>query len=119
MKKKVLQFSLIYLILLIYLIISLSIYAIYIMKTYNNQNIIINLIIGAFFYVLVGLLYSNHIHKRGLIVGILSSIIHLFILKFILLLTDSDVTFHLVEIIINIICGGIGGFLGIIFKKII
>jgi hypothetical protein len=119
MKKKVLQFGLIYLILLIYLIISLSIYAIYIMKTYNNQNIIINLIIGSCFYLLVGLLYSNHIHKRGLIVGALASLIHLFVLKFVLMLTGSEVSFHILEIIINIICGGIGGFLGILFKKII
>ena len=117
--KKILKFGLIYLILFLYLIVSIFSYAIYIINTGNNEHIIINLIIAAVFYLLVGLLYSNHFHKRGLLIGLLSSFCHIIFLKVILLLMKQDVSFNIYELLINTICGGIGGFLGILFKKIV
>jgi putative membrane protein (TIGR04086 family) len=89
------------------------------MKTNNNQDVIINFIISVFFYLLIGLLYSNHFHKKGLIIGILASFIHLFVFKLILLVFKQEPSFNILLIVIYSVCGGIGGFLGILFKKII
>ena len=85
----------------------------------NNENIIINLIITSVFYLLIGLLYANHFHKKGLIIGILASTFHLFLIKMLFMIFSQNVTFEFALIFISIFCGGIGGFLGIIFKKFI
>jgi hypothetical protein len=119
MKKSIIKLLLIYLILFSYLFISTSLYGIYIIKTNNNENIIINHIISIFFYILIGFLYSNHFHKKGLIIGILASIVHLFVFKLILLIFKQNPSFNLLSIVIYSISGGIGGFLGIVFKKLI
>lgn len=119
MKKKVISFVFIYIILFLYLFISSSIYALYIIKTNNNQNIIINLIITSIFYFLTAFLYSNHFHKKGLIIGILATVVHLLTIKLLLTICNIDVSFNFLLILINIVSGALGGFLGILFKKIL
>ena len=119
MKKNIIKFILIYSILIAYLLLSALIYSLYIIKTYNNHNVIIYLIISLIFYMLIGLLYANHFHKKGLIIGILASLSHLLIIKFILYLFKLEPTINVTLTIIYSLIGGIGGFLGIMFKKFI
>jgi hypothetical protein len=104
---------------MIYLLFAFGMYSLYIINTENNYSYFVGLVLFALFFILLGLLFGNHIHKKGLIFGILLSIIHLFLIKIIILLATGDFTFNIFSFLIYSICGGIGGFLGINFKKLI
>ena len=119
MKKNFIQVLIIYLILMVFLLLAFGIYALYIMKTDNNYSYFVGLLLFSLFFILQGILFGNHIHKKGLIFGIILSIIHLFLFKIIILLATGDFTFNILSFLIYTICGGIGGFLGINFKKFI
>lgn len=119
MKKSFVQIVLIYVILILFLFLSFGSYAIYIFNSEKNYSYLMGLIIAALFFILLGFLFGNHIHKKGLIFGCLLAVIHLFLIKLIVLLATNDYTFNPLSFSIYTICGGIGGFLGINFKKFI
>lgn len=108
----------IYILLFIYLMISTLIYTAYINKTNNDFNLIIKLIIGGIAYLLLGFLYANIIHKKGLIVGILVGIIHYFIIQIIIFLINNIFNFQLLPFIIYLLSTAIGGLLGVNIKKL-
>lgn len=118
MKKKIISTIKIYIITILYISIISFIYSFYIMKTNNNTNPIIEIIIGASSFLLLGLLYGNLIHKKGLIIGIIIGISHILIIHFIYFLAIGKHEFNILPCIIYTICSGVGGILGVNFKKI-
>lgn len=118
MKKKIFSIFKIYFLLLVFLIVASSGYILYLEKCYTS-NIYIELILGAVTFLLIGMLYSNHFQKKGLIIGLIAGILHFFIIKIILMLAGTDFSFNVLEFFIYILSSSIGGFLGITFKKII
>lgn len=105
-------------IMIIYLLLSISAYILYLEKN-PIPNAIIELIILAFFYLIASMLLANNIQKKGLIVGVISSIILFFMLKVIILLAGNGFSFNILSFLISIFSGAIGGILGINFKKVI
>lgn len=89
------------------------------MKTNNNSNKIIELILGITTFILLGILYGNMIHKRGLIIGFVTGMIHLLILYLIFYLSTGSFQFKIFPFIIYLISSSLGGVLGMSFKKII
>ena len=63
--------------------------------------------------------YGNFIHKKGLIVGIISGSIHIFLIKLIYFMSVGEINMNWIVILIYILSSGIGGLIGIMFKKII
>lgn len=119
MKKRIISGIKIYICCIIYILITVFIYAFYLIKTNNNSNNIIELILGVSAFLLLGLLYSNMIHKKGLITGLLVGSIHLILINFIHFLATGNFNIKVLPFIIYIISSGIGGILGIFFKKIV
>ncbi|MBQ3253813.1 MAG: TIGR04086 family membrane protein [Acholeplasmatales bacterium] len=119
MKRKVIGTLKIYLITALYVGIVSFIYSFYIMKTQKDINPIIEVIIGASSFFIMGLLFSNFIHKKGLIVGIISAIINILLIHFIYFLSMGKFNISILPFIIYTISSGIGGILGVNFKKII
>ena len=109
----------IYLCFIIYIAITSFIYAFYIIKTHSDNNKIIEIIIGSTSFLLLGFLYSNFIHKKGLLIGIITGFIHIFLINLIGFLALGEFSFKLLPYSIFIISCGIGGILGVNFKKII
>ena len=107
-----------FLILLIYLLIYSLAYAIYINKTYNNINIIITLIFNSLGFLILGFCYGNNIQKRGLIIGLLTAIIHFIIIKLLYYFGSNIFEINALKTCILILSGGIGGLLGGNIKKI-
>ena len=70
-----------FLILLIYLLVYSLVYAIYINKTYNNINIIVTLIFNSLGSLLLGFCYGNNFQKRGLLIGLLTALVHFIFIK--------------------------------------
>lgn len=108
----------IYLFLGILITISLFSYSMYIVKTMNNSNPIILLLIGALFFFFCGFTYGNHSHKKGLLIGFLVGIIHLLIIKLIAFLVTGSFSFNILQFLIYVITSGIGGIIGVNIKKI-
>lgn len=119
MKRKIISGIKIYCFCIIYILIVGLIYSFYLMKTNNNSNQIMELVMGITNYLLLGLLYANMIHKRGLIVGLLAGVFHLFLFQVIFYLIGNSFNLQLLPSIIYIISSCCGGLLGITFKKII
>lgn len=119
MKRKIICALKIYLITLIYTICVAFIYSFYIMKTMSNTSKIVELLIGSSSYLVLGMLAANAIHKKGLLVGLLVSFLTLLAIHLIYLLSLGSFNFKILPSIIYIISSGIGGILGVNFKKII
>lgn len=118
MKKKILSAVKLYSFIILYCITVFFLYSFYLMK-YNKENVIIEIIIGISIFFIIGLCYGNFIHKKGLIVGIISGSIHIFLIKLIYFMSVGDINMNWIVILIYILSSGIGGLIGIMFKKII
>ena len=119
MKRKILSTLKIYLITILYVVIISFIYSFYIMKTSNNSNVYIELLIGSSSFLLLGLLYGNAIHKKGIWVGLIVGLLHILLIHFVYFLISGSFNLKILPAIIYTICSGIGGILGVNFKKII
>lgn len=119
MKRKIICGLKIYTCCIIYILITAFIYSFYLIKTNNDSNLIVELILGITSFLLLGLLYGNMIHKRGLIVGIIVGLIHILLINLIFFLSTGNFEFKIFPIIIYTISSALGGLLGITFKKII
>ena len=62
---------------------------------------------------------ANAIHKKGLIVGLLTGIVTITFIHLVYLLSKGGYEFKLLPCLIYTISCGIGGILGVNFKKII
>lgn len=107
-----------YVFLLLYVFLCCFIYSFYLMKTQSENHPIIELVIGGSVFFLLGLVYGNCFHKRGLWIGLSSAIIHFFLIKLIYFLSIGTFSMHWFVFFINVILAGIGGILGTFFKKI-
>lgn len=119
MKKTFFSALKIYLPACIYLFLISFFYSIYLIKTGNDSSIIFLLAIGATLFIILGFLYGNMIHKRGLIIGIIVGITHIFLLYLIIFLATSSFNFNPFLFFIYLISAIIGSIFGINFKKII
>ncbi len=118
MKLKLKYFSKIYLLLFIYLILSTLKYSFNINNTYNDFNLIIKLILTGSAYFMLGFLYTNIIHKKGLIIAILVGIIHYSLIQVISFLMNNDFNFQILPFFIYMISTIAGGLLGVNLKKL-
>lgn len=119
MKKTIICALKIYVPACIYLFLISFFYSIYLLKTGNDSSIIFELAIGASLFIILGFLYGNVIHKRGLLIGIIIGITHIFLLYLIIFLATSAFNFNLFLFFIYLISSIIGAIFGINFKKII
>lgn len=119
MKRKIICAIKIYLITIVYTICIAFIYSFYISHNMVNTSPIIELIIGGSSYFILGMLMANAIHKKGLIVGLLTGIITILFIHLVYLLSKGEFNFKLLPCLIYTILCGIGGILGVNFKKII
>jgi len=119
MKRKIISGIKIYTICIIYLLLITFIYSGFLMKTNKDSNVIFEIIIGATAFIVLGLLYGNMIHKKGLIVGLLVGITHLLLINLIFFLANGEFNLSPLLAIIYTISSGLGGVLGLTFKKII
>ena len=119
MKKRIFTGLKIYFISLIFVFLLCFIYAFYLLKSGNNSSKIIEISIGSISFILLGLLYSNSIHKRGLIVGLLVGLIHISLISLLIFLTEGNYNFKIIPSITYVFSSSLGGTLGILFKKII
>lgn len=119
MKRKIISGIKIYTICIIYIIIISLIYSSYLIKTNNNSSNIFELIFGISTFILIGILYGNMVHKKGLFVGLISGIIHLIIINFIIYILTNELNLNFILILIYISSSALGGILGLTFKKII
>ena len=116
MKRKILNGIKIYTFLISYILLCSFIYSFYLTK--NNESKIIELIIGSTTFFLLGTLYSNTIQKKGILIGLLTGIIHYMLIRIIYYLTNNTFNINIITLIIFTISSTIGGILGIFFKKI-
>lgn len=105
-------------ILVLYVFIYGLVYAIYLNKTGNDINKIVTLIFSGIGYLILGFGYGNHFQKRGLIIGLLVALIHLFLFKIIYYYAFNKFDLNALRICILALMGGIGGLLGGNIKKI-
>ena len=119
MKKITIKGIKIYLVLFIYLFITLLIYSLLIskMNLALNQYVLITILgIG---FLLFGFLYGNMLHKKGIIIGIIMGIIHYLLLYLIFMISNFEISFNIINMLLYSVLSGIGGILGVNFKKII
>ena len=119
MKKRIISGIKIYLCCIAYILVTVFVYSFYLIKTHSNSNNIVELILGITAFILLGLLYANMIHKKGLIIGLLVGALHLLLINFIYFLSTGNFDIKPLPFIIYIISSGLGGILGISFKKIV
>ncbi len=108
----------IYVFLILYLSVAITIYTIYINKTNHDFSLIGKLLIGGIAYLMLGFTYANAIHKKGLFIGLFAGIIHFFLIEFIYFLCTGIFHFDVFPFIINILLASVGGMLGVNIKKI-
>ena len=108
-----------YLFLMIYVLLCCFIYAFFLHDNKITESIIIELLIGSSTFLLLGTLYSNHIHKKGLLIGCITGIIHYLFIKLIVFLSTSIFIFNIIFFLILTTSSSIGGILGILLKKIL
>lgn len=119
MKRKIISGLKIYAICLVYILITAFVYSFYLMKTNHNSNKIAELVLGITAFILLGVLYGNLFHKRGLIVGLAVGVLHILIISLVFFLSTGKFEFKPLPTIIYIISSALGGVLGITFKKVI
>ena len=93
----------IYSFLLLLIILLLSAYSIYILKTQKNYNSLIMLIISDIIFLFIGMLYGNHFQKKGILIGLVTGIIHIILFIIILFLTTGTFQINIGKITINIL----------------
>mgnify|MGYP005765547069 CR=1 len=118
MKSKLKSGLKIYLSLILFVLLVCFVYAFYLNKTNQEYHPVLKLFIGSISFLLLGLFYGNAVHKRGIFVGLFVAVVHLLLLKLIFFLSVGNYMFTPLSSAIYILCSGIGGILGISFKKI-
>ena len=108
----------IYLFLIIYVLLCCFTYSFYLTKTLSNSSKIIELLIGSTTFLLLGLVYSNSIHKKGLLIGLITGLLHYLLIRLIYFLICGQFSITLLPMLIFTLASSIGGILGILFKKI-
>ena len=103
---------------LLYMLIYGLIYSIIILKTSTNISILFILIFSSIGMAVISFCYGNHFKKYGLIVGLVTTIIHLLIIKLIYYFSSNTFEINALKVSIQIIVGGIGGIIGSNVKKI-
>ena len=93
MKSKIIFGIKTYLFLMIYVLLCCFIYAFFLHNNKITESIIIELLIGSSTFLLLGTLYSNHIHKKGLLIGCITGIIHYLLIKLIVSNMSFSVSF--------------------------
>lgn len=119
MKKITIKGIKIYLVLFIYLFITLLIYSLLISKMNLALNKYVLITILGIGFLLLGFLYGNMLHKKGIIIGIIIGIIHYFLLYLIFMISNFEISFNIINMLLYSVLSGIGGILGVNFKKII
>jgi len=119
MKSKIIFGIKTYLFLMVYVLLCCFIYAFFLHNNKITESIIIELLIGSSTFLLLGTLYSNHIHKKGLLIGCITGIIHYLLIKLIVYLSTSTFNFNIIYFLILTTSSTIGGILGLLFKKIL
>lgn len=119
MKRKIISGIKIYGISILYILLITFIYSVFLIKSKNDSNVIFEIIIGATAFIVLGLLYGNMIHKKGLIVGLIVGILHILLINLIFFLASGEFELSPLLAIIYTISSGLGGVLGLTFKKII
>lgn len=118
MKSKIKSGIKIYLFLIIYVLLCCFIYSFYLTNTMTNNSKLIELLIGGTTFLLIGLVYANSIHKKGLLVGLATGIIHYLLIRVIYYLSTGIFSYNILTMLIFVLLSTIGGILGILFKKI-
>ena len=118
MKKNLKSGIKIYVFLILYLSVAITIYTIYINKTNHDFSLIGKLLIGGIAYLMLGFTYANAVHKKGLLIGLFAGIVHFFLIELIYFLCTGIFQFDVFPFIINILLATVGGMLGVNVKKI-
>lgn len=118
MKNKIKSGLKIYVVVVLYLVLSCFAYSFYLSKSSGDYQLIIELVIGSILFLIIGLTYGNAVHKHGLFMGIGVALVHLAVLKLAFYLSYGKFEWNLLQSSIYLVCSGIGGILGISFKKI-
>ncbi|MBE6137184.1 MAG: TIGR04086 family membrane protein [Erysipelotrichaceae bacterium] len=118
-KRKIISGIKIYAVCIFYILLISFIYSFYLIKSNNDSNNIFLLILGITTFILLGLLYGNMIHKKGLIVGILVGLSHILLINLIFFLATQEFNISFILIMIYTISSALGSVLGMTFKKII
>lgn len=116
---KLLSIVKIYIITLFFILLTTFIYSYLLINNKITESIIIELIIGFLTFLLLTTMYSNHIHKKGLLVGMLTGLIHYLLIKLIFFLSNGTFNFNIIYFLIILTSSTLGGILGLLFKKII
>lgn len=119
MKNTIKGFTKLYIIFFLYVFLSFMIYSLLIKNLNLNMNNYILITLSSLGFLLLGVLYGNMIHKKGIIVGLVVGLAHYLIFYFILHLTNNELNFDFINMILFTILSSIGGILGVNFKKII
>lgn len=119
MKKTIKSFIKLYILFFLYVFIGFMIYSLLISKLNLEMNNYVLITLSSLGFLLLGVLYGNMIHKKGLLVGIFIGVIHYLLFYSILKLTKSEVEFNVINMLLFTVLASIGGILGVNFKKII
>lgn len=119
MKKITIKGIKIYLVLFTYLFLALLVYSLLITKMNLGLNKYALITILGIGFILLGFLYGNMLHKKGIIIGIIMGLLHYLLLFLIFKLSGFNIEFNIINMLLYSILAGIGGILGVNFKKII
>lgn len=117
MKRKIICGLKIYLCVFAYLFITSFVYSFYLLKTNNDSNKIVEIIFGCASFILLGLLYATSFKRKGLIVGLISGLVHMVLVDFIFILAIDEYQVNIIVSIIYIISSALGGCVGSLFFK--
>ena len=118
MKSKIKSGIKIYTFLFIYILLCCFIYSFCLINNKITESLIIEIIIGSSTFLLLGTLYSNSVHKKGLLIGSLVGTVHYLLIRVICFLAGHPFNFNIFLFLIYTISSTIGGILGLLFKKI-
>lgn len=119
MKNTIKSFTKLYVLFFLYIFISFMIYSLLISKLNLNMNNYVLITLSSLGFLLLGILYGNMIHKKGIIVGLVVGLTHYLLFFLILHIFNNQVNFNSINMILYTILSSIGGILGVNFKKII
>lgn len=108
----------IYLFVLIYVLLSSFIYALILNSSKGDFNALGKLIIGGLGFFFLGFAFGNAFHKKGLLVGLITGLVHFFLVKLSVFLAIQEFDFSVLIFFIQILLSGIGGLLGVNLKKL-
>ena len=116
MKSKIISGIKIYTFTFIYILLASFIYTFYLMNK-NVESKLIEIIIGSSTFFILGLTFTNSIHKKAILTSTLIGITHYFLIRLIVFLVDNTFNINIVTLLIVTLSSIIGGILGIMFKK--